>query len=62
MYGDALHIVVGDFDLAGMEAAADLDVERTNRVGNGTGAAHGARRSVKSCKKPISERFHFIAA
>jgi hypothetical protein len=31
-------IVVGDFDLAGMEASADLDVERANRLGNGAGA------------------------
>jgi hypothetical protein len=50
VYGDALHIVIGHFDLAGMEATADLDVERTNRLGNGTGAAHGARRETVARK------------
>jgi hypothetical protein len=30
--GDALHVVVGDFDLASIEATANLNVERCKRA------------------------------
>jgi len=60
--GDALHVVVGDFDLACMEAAADLNVERTNCLGDGAGATHGTRRAVEGGEKPVPKRFHFVAA
>ncbi|HWW79839.1 MAG TPA: hypothetical protein VNY82_09605, partial [Steroidobacteraceae bacterium] len=60
--GDALHIVVDLLDFASMETAADLNVKRTNRLGNGAGATHGTRRTVEGGEKPIPQRFHFVAA
>src|ERR1700689_1567641 len=60
--GDALHIVAGDFDLAGMEPAADLNVERNDRLGNGAGATHATRRTVEGAENPAPKRFHFVAA
>ena len=60
--GDALHVVVGDFDLAGMEATADLNVEPTDRLDNGAGATHGTRGTVEGGKNPVPKRFHFVAA
>ena len=62
MDGDALHVVVGDFDLASMEATANLNVERTNRLGNGASATHGTCGAVEGGEKPVPERFHFVAA
>ena len=59
---DSLHFVLADFDLAGMEAAADLYAERTNRFGDGLGATHGARRAIESGEKPIPEQLHLVAA
>ena len=62
MDGDALHFVRGNFDLAGMQAAADLQAERLNRLGDGLRATHGARRAIEGGEKPVSQRFHLIAA
>ena len=62
MDGDAVHFVRGNFDLAGMQATADLNAERVNRLGDGPRATHRARRAVEGGEKPVSERFHFIAA
>jgi hypothetical protein len=60
--GDALHLVVGDFDLTGMKATADLNVEQTDRLGNGAGATHGTRGTVEGGKNPVPKRFHLVAA
>src|SRR5438445_2189301 len=60
--GDALHVVAGDLDLASMEATADLNVERTDRLGNGVGTTHGARRAVERGEEPVPKRSHFVAA
>src|SRR5216684_3657404 len=60
--GDALHVVAGDLNLAGMEATADLNVERTDRLGNGAGTTHGTCRAVERGEKPIAKRSHFVAA
>lgn len=38
MDGDALHFVRANFDLAGMQAAADLNAERVNRLADGLSA------------------------
>ena len=62
MWTAILHVVVSNFDLAGMEATTDLNIERTNRLGNGAGATHGTRRAVEGGEKPVSERFHFLTA
>ena len=55
--GDALHVIVGDLDLAGMEAVADLDVEWTDHLGNGASATHCPRRAVECGEKPVPKRF-----
>src|SRR6266404_9425572 len=60
--GDALHVVAGDLDLASMEATADLNVERTDRLGNGVGTTHGACRAVERGEEPVPKRSHFVAA
>src|SRR5437868_13825364 len=60
--GDALHVVADDLDLSGMEATADLNVERTNRLDNGARATHGTCRAVEGGEKPVPKRFHFVAA
>src|ERR1700716_3551713 len=59
---NALHVVAGDLDLAGMEAAADLNVQRPEGFGYGAGATNGTCRTVKGGEKPISKRFHLGAA
>jgi len=59
--GDALHVIVGDLDLAGMEAVADLDVEWTDRLGNGASATHCPRRAVECGEKPVPKRFDFTS-
>src|SRR6478752_1645713 len=60
--GDALHVVVDQLDFAGMQAAAYLNVQLTNRLGDGAGATHGTRRTVEGGEKSIAEGFHFGAA
>src|ERR1700716_31770 len=60
--GDALYVVTRDLDLAGMEATADLNVERTDRLGNRAGATHGTCRAVEGGEKPVPKRSHFVAA
>src|ERR1700681_1713207 len=60
--GDALYVVARDLDLAGMEATADLNVERTDRLGNRASATHGTCRTVEGSEKPVPKRFHFITA
>ena len=60
--GDALHVVAGDLDFASMEATADLNAERSDRFGNGAGAAHGPCRAIESGEKAVTKRFHFVAA
>ena len=60
--GDALHVVADDLDLAGMEATADLNVERTDRLGNGAGATHGTCRAVEGGEESVPKRSHFVAA
>src|SRR6202042_1023083 len=57
--GDALHVIVGDFDLASMEATANLNVERANRLGNGASAPYGTCGAVEGGEKPAPERFNF---
>src|SRR6266481_470376 len=59
---DALHVVAGDLDLAGMEATADLNVERTDRLGNGAGTTHGTCRAVEGGEESVPKRSHFVAA
>src|SRR6266481_4453195 len=60
--GDALHVVAGDFDLTGMEATTDFNVESTDRLDNGAGTTHGTCRAVERGEKPVPERSHFVAA
>src|SRR2546423_5517034 len=60
--GDALHVVAGDLNLAGMETTADLNVQGTDRLGNGAGATHATRRAVEGGEKPVPKRSHFVAA
>jgi hypothetical protein len=45
--GNAPHVVAGNFNLAGMKATADLNVESTDRLGNGAGTTYGTRRAVE---------------
>src|ERR1700692_3589892 len=59
--GDALHIVAGDLDLAGMEATADFNVERTDRLDDGAGTTHGTCRAVERGENPVAKRSHFVA-
>src|SRR6266699_5802204 len=60
--GDTLHVVARDLDLASMEAAADLNVERTDRLGNGAGTTHGTCRAVERGEESVAKRSHFVAA
>src|ERR1700692_3812031 len=59
--GDALHVVTGDLDLAGMEPTADFNVESTDCLDNGAGTTHGACRAVERGEKPVPKRSHFVA-
>src|SRR5579859_6086740 len=61
MDGNALNVVSVDFDLTGMKAATDLNVERTDGVGNRLGATDSARRSVERSQKSVAKRFHLAA-
>src|SRR6266446_1366998 len=60
--GDALHVVAGDLDLAGVQTTADLNVQGPDRLGNGARATHGTRRAVEGGEKPVPKRSHFVAA
>src|SRR6266403_2323451 len=62
MNRDALHVVAGDLDLAGMEATADSNVESTDRLCNRAGTTHGPGRAVKRGEKSVPKRPHFVAA
>src|SRR6478736_8398288 len=59
--GDALHVVAGDLDLTCMEAAADFNVESTDRLDNGAGTTHGTCRAIERGEKPVPKRSHFVA-
>ena len=45
-----------------MESGTDLDAERPDFLGNGTGAANAARWTVEGREKAIAGRFHLITA
>src|SRR5712664_3276164 len=55
-------IVADHFALAGMKPGADFDAERLDFLGNGTGAANAARRTVKGREKAVAGRFDLMAA
>src|SRR5260370_3014399 len=59
--GDALHVVAGDLDLTGMEAAADFNVESTDRLDNGAGTTHGTCRGVERGEEPVPKPSHLDA-
>src|SRR5690606_9134388 len=61
MYGNAMHIVVYEFDLSGMNANADRNAEVLQCACHRERAMNCARRSVKGRKKSIAETFHFSA-
>src|SRR5713226_6149127 len=56
--GDALHVVAGDLDLAGVQTTADLNVQGPDRLGNGRNARHapGRRRWRETRPQAISLR------
>jgi hypothetical protein len=61
VHGDALYIVAGSFDLAGMQATTNLNVERANSLGNRARATYGTSRTVESGEKSVSKRSNFAA-
>ena len=55
--------VIGRYlDLAGVKAATDLDLQRTDGLGNRTGATDGACRAVERGQKPIAKRLDLAAS
>ena len=61
MDGDALNVVEGCFDLAGMQAATDPNFERTDGLGNRAGATDCPCRAVERGQKSIPRRLDSTA-
>ena len=62
MNRNAADIMVQYFALAGMEPGTDFDAERPDFLGNGTGAANAARRTIKGREDAVAGRFDLMAA
>jgi len=61
VHGDALHIIAASFDLAGMQATTNLNVERADCLGNRACATYGTRRTVERGEKSVSKQSNFAA-
>ena len=57
MDGDALHFVRGNFDLAGMQGAADLQAERLNRLGDACAQRTARAGPSKVARNPSPSDF-----
>src|SRR5471030_2856068 len=62
MDGDAANIVAHHFALAGMEPGANVDAERSDFLGNSTGATNATRRPIEGGEKAVTGRLHLMAA
>jgi hypothetical protein len=60
--GDSTDVVADYFALTCMEPGTDLYSERLDFLGNGTGAANAACRTVKGGQKTVARRLHLVAA
>jgi hypothetical protein len=52
--GNALHVVASNLDLAGVQPATNVNVERLDGCGNRAGASHRAARAVERGQKSVS--------
>src|SRR5829696_6451245 len=61
MYGQPSQIRPAHFDLPGVDAGADLEVQRTHRLDHGKGAPHRRERAVERREEAVPGR-HDLAA
>ena len=59
--GDASHVRFSNLDLAGMQAAANFNVQWADSLGNRASTADRASWPVESGKKSVSKRSNFAA-
>ena len=52
--GDTLDAFIGELDLAGVDARADLQAELSKRGADRKGAAHGSRRTVERRQETVA--------
>ena len=62
MHRYAADVIVANFDLAGMEAAAHFDPKWSKSLNNCSGAAHTSGGSIKGGEKAVAQRFHLSSA
>ena len=52
---DTLHVLLSNLYLAGMQAAADFNVQRSDSLGNRARTTYGASRPVEGGEKAVSQ-------
>src|SRR2546423_14438429 len=60
--GDAADVVAADFDLAGVDAAADVEPERTGGIAGRTGTLEGRGGSVEGGAEAVAGRLDLAAS
>src|SRR6516162_4375846 len=62
VHGDTGDVIAAQFDLASMQAAAQLDAEWPHPLPDRRGAEHGAGGPVESRQQPVAQALHSAAA